>query len=98
MNNPKVRVELSENNEDDASVVEHRLRALEQQSSACVSYLLLRGFKKADALLIKAKKKVKDAPVTKPHSLERQVSLRCIGALISICLIRLLTFCFSLHF
>jgi len=74
LRNEKVCVELSADSNADSSPVEHQIRMLDEQSQACVSYLLLRGFKKADALLVRVKQKKQDRPVTMPHTLERQLA------------------------
>jgi len=74
LNNPKVRVELSADSSDDALPQELKLRELGEQLQACVSYLSLRGFQKADLLLVRPKQKLVDRAVTLPHTLERQLA------------------------
>ena len=77
LSDEKVRIEINVDGDESESAAEKRIRLVENQLSACVSYLQLSGFLRADLLLVPAKRKQprSERHVTLAHSLERQLAI-----------------------
>jgi len=76
LSNPKVRVELLASDDvENETEQEMRLRLLEEQLEACISYLQVNNYTKAELFSVKVARKKARPKLTQPLSEERQLAI-----------------------